>query len=244
MRYRPMLAVVATISAAVLTGNLVKTELSADADGQNRIAPSEQQHRDTSKMADPLLDMVFSEGNREKNFVAMGFDKDMTSEAVKASKALHASHAARFRELIDTAEKRSDLQEDLCSTTNDKRPRYAAMGWLVERKARELMVVRADKLDNLKEQDWARASTVHSIYDRRERSKSRQENAPIMIVAAVLAGQEEKAREGWPPWGAGDRWSWEQVQKDHPGIRQKIIDYYALFHVIKEIAEEEGGLCE
>lgn len=244
MRYRPVLAVVATLSAAVLCGNLVKTELSADADGQNRIAPSEQQHRDTSKIADPLLDMVFSEGTREKNFTAMGFDKEMAAAALKSAKALHASHADRFRELIENTDQRSDLQADLCSTTNDKRPRYAALGWLVERKATELMVLKAASMDNLKKQDWSRASTVHLIYDRRERTKSRQDNAPVMLVAAVLTGQEEKARDGYPPWGQGDRWSWEQVQKDHPGVRQKVIDYYALFHVIKEIAEEEGGICE
>ena len=65
-----------------------------------------------------------------------------------------------------------------------------------------------------------------------------------MRVDDVGTGQDEKAREAWPPWGQGDRWWGEQVQKDHPGVRQKVVDYYSLFHVIKEIAEEEGGLCE
>jgi hypothetical protein len=33
------------------------------------------------------------------------------------------------------------------------------------------------------------------------------------------------------------------VQKKHPGIKQRLVDYVALLHLVLESAFVEGGLC-
>ncbi len=245
MRYRPLLAVIATVCGAVLTGSLVKTELSLGDDKQNRIAPTEAQHKLVSRIPDPLHAMHFLPAEREANFAAFGFDADMVKAAEREARAIAENHGGRIEQWLDTAEDREELQLDLCNTDNALRPRYNALRWLVSAQGEERMVITAGATAQIKPAAWAATSTVAEIYDRRERVASPPDDASMMIIAAVLASKEESALRGLQPWGnpSSGGWSWAEVKKRHPGIQAKVINYFALFHVVKEISDVDGGLC-
>lgn len=245
MRYRPLLAVIATVCGAVLTGSLIKTELSLGPDKQNRIAPTEAQHKLVSRIPDKLASMRFLPAEREANFTAFGLDPDQVSAAEREARSIAENHRERIEQWLDVAEDREGLQHDLCTTDNALRPRYNALRWLILTQGEERMVLTAGATQTIKPQPWAATSTVAEIYDRRERVSSPPDDAPRMVVAAVLANKEESALRGLQPWGNPDSggWSWKEVDKRHPGISAKVVKYFALFHVVKEIADSDGGLC-
>jgi hypothetical protein len=247
MQYRSIFSVLAVVSAMIAAARLIYSEQAVKENGLSGIAPSETQHKRDATVPDKLLDMNFVAGDRAANLKTLGLTDKMIKDAERSFRIAEANQMLeRLDGLIEDAENRSALQEEICSTSSALRPRYTALGWLVQRKGTKLQVIEPERTSQLKRQDWIRSSTVNAIYNKLDRTPHRLEDAPLMIVAAVLAGQEEAAREGYTPWGFGGagNWSWEEVVKRNPGIERECLNYFVLMHLLLEVANKDGGLCE
>ena len=67
-----------------------------------------------------------------------------------------------------------------------------------------------------------------------------------MAIAAIMTGKESDLLAGHNPWGSGllpGSWSWEKVVELHPGIEERVIEYFALMHLFVEQATSDGGIC-
>jgi len=252
MRIRDLLSISAAVISLGTVGVMMNTELS-DTDGDGRadgIAPTEAQATSSAGQQDPLIGIDYIASSREENLALFGMDEDMLSATMKAIKKLDGrTKKSTLRALLDSPTgDRAFLQSALCGATNDQRPRYGALQLLVEAKDGDRFVMDLKSLQgSLAAQDWTGASPWSEVYRKIELVGERREaNATLMGVAAILLEEEESVLDLLEPWGTQGSadWSWKTVEEDHPGIGESLIRYFALFHVVAELAHADGGICQ
>jgi len=245
---RAFLSILALIAALVIALTQVWGELRIDPEsGTNLIAPTAAKVQQIVRHQDKLLDLEYTKANREANFKRMGMPDELAASTVQAARRLEDAHRDKLKALLSSTGDPVSLGNALCGRTNQRRPRYAALAFLVEERKGERMVVNVARASSLKVQEWAVLSPIDKIYSKLELTDGRKDDATLMAIAGILAAQEETVLEGMKPWSdsvTGLRWSWSEVKKTYPTVEEKCIQYFALMHILVELAGEEGGLCE
>ena len=209
------------------------------------IAPSEVQARHIARQEDPLIDLVYSAGNRKANLERMGLPDDLVAKTLDRLRDLDDRDKDRLRLLIENAAEPTELADAICGQTNQIRPRYGALRFLVDEDKGERRPVKIKRVPELERQDWSKISPIGEVFNMTELGDDRKPDATLMSIAAIIAGKEQDLLNGYKPWGRGfaATWSWKQVMKENPGIDQHIVEYFALMHLTVELATGEEGLC-
>ena len=251
LNIRDILSICAAVLSMGTVFFLMDREMQ-DEDGDGRpdgIPPLEVQAKTIGGSQDPLLGIDFTVESREKNFVAFGMDPSMTARTVKRIKRLSTKdNKEKLRKILSAkGNDQARLQESICGTTNDQRPRYGALQYLVETKSNgDRMVKEIRSMQGvLRPEDWATTSRWWEVYQKVELiGELREDDATIMGLAAILFQQEDKVIESIEPWGmpGSGEWDWEAVNDEY-GAREAVSDYVALFHLVAELAHEKDGIC-
>lgn len=252
MSLRPFFAIVALLGAIIIYARLIYVELRCDPEYtdecRNDIAPTKIRAQQQVRREDPMIDMQYLAGDREKNFARFGLPKDLAKQAAKRAKTIDAGQEGkRLKQLLSDAAEPVQLGDALCGNSNQSRPRYAALRFLVQEKGGGRMALNLQRTSQMRMQAWADASPIDQVYAALELTDGRMDDASLMGVAAILTDQEELALEREPPWGGSrgllSRWSWDKVKSQYAGIEGKVINYFALMHVAVEYANAEDGIC-
>lgn len=212
---------------------------------REQIAESEHQRKHRVKRTDPLVDLVYSRPKRKVNFEAFGLEGNALEYALMRVEDLDTeTNRARLELFIDEVSDPDRLAHALCGV-GQVRPRYAALEYLVTDKGGQREAVDIVRISRLERGEWATVSPIQAVYDEVEMGKVREPDATVMGLAAILSGRESDLLERKAPWGQGlgGRWSFEEVQEEHPGIENRVIEYLAVLHLIMEIATSGGGFC-
>ena len=210
------------------------------------IAPSEERYKHIAKVQDPLIDISYVRGNREPNFRKFGLDDAQIKRALKLTNDLEDAHAEKIRQFLLGAPKPVELADALCGGTEDVRPRFGALRFLVEEKNGIRNPIDLNRVSGFASQDWALTSTIPAVYREVELQDARPDNATLMALAAIMAKKESDVLDHKAPWGRGlmsGTWSWDRVKSENPGIEERLLGYIGLMHLVVEMARAEGGNC-
>lgn len=245
MSPRFILALLAMISLAGLTGYLVFLELRPDERGTNRIAPAEREPRTIKETTDPLFDLRYGPAERRTNLAAMGLQEADIERVILKIRRMEDREQTRLVQAMDDAADPKELSAALCGRTSDLRPRYGALRFLVQEDRGTRRALDLRRITRLERQEWSRADLIGEVYRQLELTDGRKPDAPLMGVAAILLQKENDALQGLAPWDRTSlgTWSWSDLEAEHPGIGERTLDYFALMHLVVEIAQAEGGLC-
>ncbi|MCO4744021.1 MAG: hypothetical protein KC912_04485 [Proteobacteria bacterium] len=190
------------------------------------------------------VNYIFIPSKRTANFTAMGLG-DKVGAAVGVAAKLDKSEA-RIRSVIEES---ADEVKVLC-TGRQLPPRFAALAILVEEDAdgvrRVIHAGKGERATAFFEQEWFAASLTAEVFAEMELNQAPPEDATAMGVAAILANAESLALSGDAPFdrGFGGTWGLDEVFAEYGWVEAEIVRYFALMHVMTEIARsEKGGIC-
>lgn len=214
------------------------------------VAPDARTKAET-RAEDVLFGMRFNAAEREANVGRMGFGPDEIKQVLARIGDLEEKYKVKdptFNQIavrIEAADDQDGLAAAFCGTGSTLPVRYAAFPYLVEERDGKLKAVDVEMISSFQRGDWASQARIEPAYEAGDRTKERKEDATRMVMAAILARDEESLLEHRSPWGGGflSGWSWDGVKKKHPGVQQRLVDYVALLHLTLETANAEGGLC-
>lgn len=207
------------------------------------VIPDGQLRQQIQGFDEPLRRVSYRATNRNSNFVDMGLPQPLADEVTAEARKLD-EHKKRLAKLIE--EQALDIGKALCPNPGKLPQPYAAMEYLVVQDGGERSVVNARKaLFEFEQQSWyATDSNVPGVYERLERTQRRRPDASLMGVAAILAMREADAINERGPWAKGlFGGSFETLESENPSIRIKTVQYFALVHVLTEIANDPDGIC-
>lgn len=236
MELRPLLVLGAVL--ALVLGNVYLIS-------QETITKSKEQTTDQLKRIDVLRDIVYSESSRAENFALFGLDDAGVKTALKRAALTEEDYGSKLRQLLADAGEPLALADALCGSTDQVRPRYGALGFLVEGKGERRGPIDLRQASTLERQDWSVASPIQSVFETAELSDGRQKDATVMALAAIFEGKEDLLIQRERPWGrpTTNKWSYSTVKSDHPGVEDRVIWYLAIMHVTVEIAQSSDGIC-
>lgn len=246
MTFRPVLAVAAVFILGGVTAFLVHDELAKDAEGRNKIAPTEATARHEKASQDPLMDMRFIAGERETNLKKFGMEKDLLAATLKEIRVTEEAHGEKMKRLLEDAAEPVELADALCGQTRHVRPRYGALRFLVTQDKSLRRPLNLQRVSQLERQDWAVTSPIDEVYRVVELGDDRHDDATLMGIAGIIAGKEKDVIERMAPWGRSLQpggWSWSRVVKQNPGIEERVVNYFAMMHLAVEYATAEDGVC-
>lgn len=216
-----------------------------------QIAPPDARTKVEARQADPLFGMQHSVSQRAGNFARMGFAPDevvaIQKEMAGWGQRWHVDDPQQdlIAARIEAASDADALVTALCGTASSLPVRYAAMGWLLTDDKGMLDTVDYGQIPSLEIQEWSRTARIQAVYEDADLAPERKEDSVRMAMAAILAHDEQTLLDHASPWGralfAG--WSWADVQKKHPGVRERLFRYVAVLHLTLEAAQKENGLC-
>jgi hypothetical protein len=191
-------------------------------------------------------DLIYSEAERQNNLKNFGLDQasiNKTLSQMKRWRRYKAPFRARLKEAKDVV-----LMTDIFCPRDVKsiRPRYAAVRLLLKEQGGRRLVIDPKKDVEFIEQDWTKSLSFLDIYENIEKTKEELPYSTIMVLAALLTGNEESLVRREEPWGSviDNSWNWEDVQEEYPKVGTQLITYFALMHLLTEIANDEDGLCK
>lgn len=241
---------IVTIVLAVLVSVLVNGALLFD-ESQGKICPPDEQTKAEARSQDKLFGMQFTPASREKNIKEMGFSPDDAKAILTALSALEERYQTKNPELdrVTALLEASDddgLEAGFCGSGTTLPVRYGAMAYLVKERDGILTPLDLDVISEFQLQDWAKGWRTPAVYGDAELTKERKDDAPRMVLAAILARDETTLLEHKSPWGRAvlvGGWSWDGVAKKHPGIHDRVRQYVAVMHLVLEVASRDGSLC-
>jgi len=215
------------------------------------VVPPDAKTKAEARASDPLFGMQFTPSAREPNIQKMGFGPEEVVEILKKLVVFEDKYRVKDPTLnqiqvrIENGSDPDGLVAAFCGTGSTLPVRYAALPWIVMEMGEQLKVVDVEEISSFELQEWSKTARIPATYEEAELGKDRKEDATRMTVAAILSRSEQALLDHASPWGRGlwAGWSWTDVQKKHPGIRQRVIEYTALMHLVLEVANTEGGLC-
>lgn len=198
-----------------------------------------------NEVSDKLLDMTFIASDRYENFVDMGLSEDLAKAAAEKARRLSSETRLNgFRQMLQDA--RDEVVPYACANTG-LHPRYAMAAFLVVAENDELQVIEPTSVA-FSVGEWYAESRIVDVYNTLELNPKRQADATLMGMSAVLLKQEEKVMYSDPPFNhnslMGSGWGWERVEKAYPSAKKKVIEYFSMMHVVGELANARGGVCE
>jgi len=196
------------------------------------------------RIVDPLLVTVYAPARRLDNFKAFGLPEDLAEDAASRARVIYNDNE-RLRIML--AEQPELLSQFFCPTSGVPE-RYSALHVLVEQDEQsggfiERDVIRYDRVTSLDIQDWEANSLVGQVYNDVELTTRRRPDSTAMGVGAVLTVRETDLFERNAPFG-NINWRFGRLRSNHADLDAKIAQYFALMHVLTEIAREpETGIC-
>ncbi|MBN2798462.1 MAG: hypothetical protein JXX28_04880 [Deltaproteobacteria bacterium] len=228
------------IAGAVFAATIVNVALIV----QERVPqPDEEEQGLQDNFQDALLGLVFTPSTRQNNFEAFGFTDEQAEEVARRTARLEKSYGPKLEELLN------DFPEDasLVFCPNRMPQRVGALAILVQQVNDQRRVIDPAYLATLEEQEWWAVgnASVEQLYDKLV-VRMDQHDSTVMMVGAVLLRQEDEALRRKNPWGSTSLggWSYKKLLKNNPGLEQQLAAYFSLMHLLTEIANKPGGLCE
>lgn len=210
------------------------------------IVPPEVTASHVALQVDPLLDTRYTSGARKRNLESFGLPEAMVARTIDRMRRIEDRHTRKIQLLLDGAADPNAVAMAMCGQTSQIRPRYSAMRFLVLEDQGRRDALRVSRATGIEDQDWSQLSPIADVYARAELSDGREENATLMAVAAIMSGKESDLLAGHSPWGSGllpGSWSWEKVVELHPGVEERLVEYFAVMHLFVEQATSDGGIC-
>ena len=210
---------------------------------RNEVIPSGQLQAQINGTDEPLRHLSYVATNRNDNFLEMGLPQDLADLATKEARKLDAVKARLSKLVTDQA---LDIGGAFCPKPSALPQPYAALEFLVIQDAGVRTVVNArQELFEFEAQRWFNVdSNPAGLYEVYERSQTRRQDATIMAVGAALAMREQDAINHRGPWSNGFfGGGFSALEEEVPSIRQRTAEYFALMHVLTEIANQPDGIC-
>ena len=236
MNLRSWLIVVGIVAMSILNGFLISNEHIERTVERDVVVDYE----------DRLGDLIYMESERENNFRKFGFDEGDLKKIRGEFKRLKRStdqFAARLKEAEDVVL----MTEVFCPRdVKSVRPRYAAARILIKESGGRRVVIDPKKDIEFVEQDWTLPLSLLDIYENIEKTKEELPYSSTMTISALLTKNEEALQRRSEPWGylLDNSWNWPEVQEEFPRIKEELIKYFVLMHLVTEIANSENGLCQ
>jgi len=237
MSMRPYLVAACLAIVIAINGYLLYKEEFMD---------QERKERHIMGRADPLVGIKYRKVKRGENLSAFGFPAKMADEAERRMRKLNDLYGAKLDSFLRTISDPNALADATCGKTNQLRPRYGAMRFLVEASGGRRDPIKLQGISGLEAQEWALRSPITEVYAHVELVDEPKPDATMMAVAAILEGKERDVLESIQPWGRSimpGRWSWPKVKNAHRGIRQRLIEYFSLMHLVLERVNGPDGIC-
>jgi hypothetical protein len=193
---------------------------------------------------DQLRDIVYKPNSRLENFVGFGLSDSEAAEAEELAKELDEKNRSRLVRIFEDVENTELATDSFCGHSSDIRPRYAVMQFIITTKGDKREPVDMRRLNRIKEQDWIVRLPLLDIYSEFELRKDPQPDSSVMVVAAVLSGSEDLLLAREAPFGRGYDWSWKEVKREFPEVQSQVIQYFAIMHLMVEIAQGSEGICD
>ena len=239
MTWRTFVIIGALLAAVILNGFIMFRERTAKPEEANTLSVARK---------DRLIGISFTAGARIKNFKSFGLTEDQASLAADRTQRLQKDYKDKFTQMLkDSAE---DVGWALCAGDTGLPQRYAALAFLVQEENGTRKVIPPELMKVFEVQDWwdIAKPTVDALYAEFELNKESPVDTTVMGGAAILLSTEVPAANRESPWGrrAGTlgNWSWGSVVDDNPGIDKRVIEYFATMHLLTEMANTSGGICE
>lgn len=244
MKLRPFVVGGATLILGGVNGYLLFTEYNWHTE-YHGIAPSEFQPRHVTDDNDPLLQLQPVANDREKNLKAFGMPDPMVKKTVDRLRDLDDRHKERIQLFLESMDDPTQIEDAFCGQTQQLRPRYGGLRFLVEEEQGMRRPISIDRVSGFKRQKWSLASPIDEVYRTAELGEEKHEDATLMAIAAIVLQKEDDLLNGYKPWGRGfaATWSWDDVKKQNPGIEDRMVEYFALMHLVWELMAGPGGLC-
>jgi hypothetical protein len=184
---------------------------------------------------------IFMPHKRRDNFKNMGLGRLAAPAAAEADRLAKSEK----RILAVMQESADDLRPVTC-TGNRVPPRFALLPLVVEQDDNgRRRVIDGARATEFFQQEWAEFSRYDEVYSKLELRANRSDAAPAVGVAGVLANAEEAAENEEGPFDAGfTGLDIEDVIAEYPWVENELVRYFALMHVLTELARsEKGGIC-
>ncbi len=191
---------------------------------------------------DRLGDLVYSKGNRSSNLEAFG----LSSDQISASKRYFRRYEKMETQIRARLKKSDeDLTEVFCSRTEEIRPRYAALRYLILEDNGERIIWDPKANYTFNSQAWAAVISFETIYEDIERGRTELPSSTIMVATAFVSGSEDLLISRQEPFGrSGRSWDWAEVQKQFGSSLKRSIEYLSLLHYVTEVANGDEGICQ
>ncbi len=236
MTWRHFLLIAVTLAMFIINGVLLGFEnvnLTSTASGP------------VDLIVDPLINTTWRPDQRLTNFRAFGLPEEMAKDAADRSEAIYNDR----ERLLALLEQDATLLSTYLCPRSGVPERYMAMHFLVSTRdvgggALERDVISFNRVTELPLQDWASTSPVPEVYEQVELTASRRADATAMGVGAILTVREEDVFARRRPFGGVGRWSFNNLMSNEPDLEEKLVEYFALMHILVELASEpEVGIC-
>lgn len=196
------------------------------------------------RITDPLLSTVWRPDQRIANFKAFGMPDDMATVTARRTAEIYNDNE-RLTLLIN--QDPALLSTVLCPHSGVPE-RYLAMHLLVDQDDLgsgifERDVISYNRVNALPLQDWASSSRLGEVYNAVEMTERRRSDSTVMGVGAVMSVREDDLFQRNAPFGTIN-WRFAGLRSAEPDIDAKLIEYFALLHVLVELATNpETGIC-
>ena len=192
---------------------------------------------------DRLGDLVYSKANRESNLEAFGLNPDQ----IKSSKKYFRRYE-KMESQIRARLKKTDvtnLSDVFCARTDEIRPRYAGIEYLLIEEKGERIVWNPKANNSFEPQGWAASISLETIYEDIEKGRIELPASTVMVVTAFVSGNENLLISRQEPWGrSGRSWDWETVQSQQSKALSRSVEYLSILHYLIEIANGDDGICQ
>ena len=192
---------------------------------------------------DRLGDIVYSKSNRSQNLEAFGLSTDQVRESKKYFRRFEKMERQIKARLKN--DETGMLPDTFCARTDEIRPRYAAIGFLILTEKGERIVWDPKVQNDFELQAWSSPYSFETIYEDIEKGRDELPSSTAMMVTAFMASAENDLIDRQEPWGrSGRSWSWSTVQKRFAKYLNGTVEYLALMHYVTELANTEDGICQ
>jgi hypothetical protein len=122
--------------------------------------------------------------------------------------------------------------------------------YLTDETDQRRFTIDGENVIKLKPAEWFSegVADVAAVYDKIEKiGDDRRPDATVMGIMAIFAHDEASVIEEIPPFGRGGlggSWSQGQAFKKYEGVDKNLIRYFGLMHLLAEIANKPGGICD
>ena len=230
---RPFLVMLLLVVAVLVDGVLLFREKIPE--------PAE---KPVESLVEPLKHVEYRENNRRRNLAeTFGMDPALTERTAKQIETYGRYKVQLAKLLTENAE---TVGEAFCPARDLPQP-YAAMEFLVTETNGRRDVTPPDRLVVLEPQEWyaETRATTSGVYNTVELD-GRKSDATLMGVSAILLGQEADVLEGNSPWSRSlfSSWGFAALKQEKPSIERVAMEYFALMHLLTELANAQDGICQ